>query len=58
MALVRTKSDVVSALRMKSLLWDKGVEVSGLIVRDEGEKVIPNVFLEDMIDLKIVGFIS
>lgn len=58
MALVRTKSDVISALRMKSMLWDKGVEVSGLIVRDEGEKVIPTVFLEDMIDLKIVGFIN
>ena len=58
MAMVQTKSDVVSALRMKSTLWDKGVEVSGLIIREEGEKVIPSAFLEDMIDLKIVGFIS
>jgi hypothetical protein len=58
MAMVRTKSDVVSALRMKSMLWDKGVEVSGLVVRSEDGEGIPSLFLEDMIDLKIVGFIS
>jgi hypothetical protein len=58
MAMVRTKSDVVNALRMKSMLWDKGVEVSGLVLRNEGGEAIPSLFLEDMIDLKIVGFIS
>jgi len=57
MTLLRTKEDVVDALRMKSLLWDKGIELSGMVVRkDEGE-LIPRGFLEDMIQLRIVGFL-
>lgn len=57
MTLTRTKSDVVDALRMKSLLWDKGIELSGMVVRkDEGE-LIPRGFLEDMIQLRVVGFL-
>jgi hypothetical protein len=57
MALMRTKADVVSALKMKSMLWDKGIEVSGLVIRNENNGIIPSVFLEDMIDLKVVGFV-
>lgn len=58
LAMVRTKSDVVSALKMKTMLWDKGVEVSGIVVRKGDNEIIPSDFLEDMIKLKIVGSIS
>ncbi len=58
MALVRTKEDVVSALRMKSLLWDKGVELSGMVVREKDTGIIPPPFLEDMMQLRIVGYLN
>lgn len=57
MTLARTKSDVVNALRMKSLLWDKGVELSGMVIRNKEKGMIPPGFLEDMLDLRIVGFL-
>ena len=57
MTLARTKADVVSALRMKSLLWDKGVELSGMVIRNKEKGIIPPGFLEDMLDLRIVGFL-
>jgi hypothetical protein len=55
MSLARTKADVVDALRMKSLLWDKGIELSGVVVRKNGGELIPRGFLEDMIQLRVVG---
>jgi hypothetical protein len=55
MTLVRTRADVVDALKMKSLLWDKGIELSGVVVRKNESEVIPPGFLEDMIQLKVVG---
>ncbi len=58
MAMVRTKADVVNALRMKSSLWDKGIELSGMVVRDKDKGIIPPGFLEDMMQLKIVGFLT
>ena len=59
MAVVRTKADVVSALRMKSMLWDKGIELSGMVIKDkEDNGAIPEGFLEEMMHLKIVGFLS
>jgi hypothetical protein len=58
-ALVWTKSDVVSALKMKSMLWDKGIELSGMVVRrQEDNRDIPSGFLEDMVQLKIVGILT
>jgi hypothetical protein len=59
MAVVRTKADVVSALRMKSTLWDKGIEVSGLIInKKEDNGNIPSGFVEEMMQLKILGVLS
>jgi hypothetical protein len=58
MALVRTKSDVVSALKMKSMLWDKGIELSGVVVGEKDDEIIPPSFLEDMIQLRIVGYLN
>ena len=55
MTLLRTKADVVDALRMKSLLWDKGIELSGVVVRKNESGIIPPGFLEDMIQLKVLG---
>ena len=55
MTLMRTKADVVDALRMKSLLWDKGIELSGVVVRKKESGVIPPGFLEDMMQLKVLG---
>lgn len=57
MTLLRTKADVVDALRMKSLLWDKGIELSGVVIRKNESGFIPSGFLEDMIQLKVVGFL-
>ncbi len=58
MALIRTKTDIVKALRMKSMLGNKGVEVSGLVIREKGEGAIPLGFLEDMVQLRVMGFLS
>jgi hypothetical protein len=58
MALVRTREDVVSALKMKSMLWDRGIELSGIVVGEEDSGIIPPVFLEDMVQLKIVGYLN
>ncbi len=58
-AMVREKSDVVSALRMKSLLWEKGIELSGMVVKkEENNGAIPLEFLEEMVQLKIIGVLS
>jgi hypothetical protein len=53
--LVRTKSEVVSALQMKTLLGDKGIEISGLVLKEEDSNKIPAEFLEDIMQLKILG---
>lgn len=58
MLLVRTKSDIVKALRLKALLWDKGVKPSGMVIKDNGKGAIPPGFLEDMMELEIVGFLT
>ncbi|MEE8402160.1 MAG: hypothetical protein V3R93_00235 [Candidatus Hydrothermarchaeaceae archaeon] len=58
MLLTQNRSDLVNALRMKSMLENKGVDVSGLVIKDKNGEHIPHVFVEDMMDLKIVGFIS
>lgn len=55
MTLTRTKADVVDALKMKSLLWDRGIELSGVVVRKNESEAIPSGFLEDMIQLRVVG---
>lgn len=57
MTLLGTKADVVDALRMKSLLLDKGIELSGVVIRKNESGFIPSGFLEDMIQLKVVGFL-
>jgi hypothetical protein len=56
--LERNKLDVVNALRIKSLLGSKGIEISGLVVRDKEEGDIPSEFLEEIIKLKIVGVLQ
>ena len=56
-ALVRTKIDVVNTLKMKSMLWSKGVGLSGLVVEDDNDGIPPS-FLEDMIQLRIVGYLN
>lgn len=56
--LERNKLDVVNALKIKSLLWNKGIAISGLVVRDREEGDIPSEFLEEMMKLKIVGVLQ
>lgn len=56
MALVRSKSDVVSALKMKSMLWGKDIELSGIILGKKDSGTIPPSFLEDIVQLRIVGY--
>ncbi len=59
MTMVRAKSDVVSALKMKSLLWEKGIMLSGMVVKkDDNNGAIPQEMLEEMMDLPVVGFLS
>ncbi|MBU2560294.1 hypothetical protein KKA03_05310 [archaeon] len=50
------KSDVVSALKIKNLLWDNGIMVSGILLNDgdEGEVFSPEL-LEDMMQLRVLG---
>jgi hypothetical protein len=57
MVLGPNKSDVVNALRMKSSLWDKGIVLSGMVIRNKNSETIPSGFLEDMMQLKIIGSI-
>jgi hypothetical protein len=57
MAIIQTKEDIVNALKKKSRLWDKGIEVDGMVVREEKEE-IPASFLEDIMQLKIVGILK
>jgi hypothetical protein len=59
MAVIRTRADVLNTLKMKSMLWNKGIEVSGMILRkEEANDGIPQEFLEDMTRLKILGFLD
>jgi hypothetical protein len=59
MAMIRAKADVVSALRMKSMLWEKGIELSGMVVKkDDANGVIPHEILEELMGLRIVGFLN
>jgi hypothetical protein len=58
MSLVRSKSDVVNALKMKSMLWGKDIELSGIVLGKKDDGTIPPSFLEDMIQLRIVGYMS
>lgn len=55
MVLNHEKSDVVNALQMKTLLWDNGIILSGLVLRSEDEGIIYPGFLEDMMQLKVIG---
>lgn len=56
--LERNKLDIVNALKIKSLLGSKGIEISGLVVRDKEGGDIPPEFLEEIIKLKIVGVLQ
>lgn len=58
MLLGQSKSEIVNALRIKTLLWDKGIEVAGLVVRNGNSGHIPPEFIEDMMRLKVVGFLT
>jgi hypothetical protein len=55
MVLDQKKSDVVNALKMKSRLWDNGVILSGMVLRGEDKGLISHRFLEDMMQLKVIG---
>jgi hypothetical protein len=59
MAVIRTRADVLNTLKMKSMLWNKGIEISGIILKkEEANDGIPQEFLEDMTRLKILGFLD
>jgi hypothetical protein len=58
MAIMRTKQDIVDALKKKSLLWNKGVQVNGMVVEEEEEEEIPTSFVEEMMQLKLIGVIK
>lgn len=56
MLLVQTKTDVVNALKLKNFLSEKGIEVTGMVVKDKKSNgSIPLDFLEEMMQLRIVG---
>ena len=55
MVLNQEKSDVVTALKMKTLLWDNGIILSGLVLRGEYEGIAYPGFLEDIMQLKVIG---
>jgi hypothetical protein len=55
MVLNQEKSDIVTALKMKTRLWDSGIILSGLVLRGEDQGIISPAFLEDMMQLKILG---
>ncbi len=55
MVLDPKKSDVVNALHMKTRLWDNGIILSGLVLRGEDGGIVPPGFLEDMMQLKVIG---
>ena len=55
MVLNHKKSDVVNALHMKTVLWDNGILLSGLVLRGEEAGIAYPGFLEDMMQLKVIG---
>ncbi len=55
MVLDPKKSDVVNALKMKTSLRDNGIILSGLVLRGEDDRIVSPGFLEDMIQLKVIG---
>ena len=55
MVLDPKKSDVVNALKMKTRLWDNGIVLSGLVLRGEDDRIVSPGFLEDMMQLKVIG---
>ena len=55
MVLNHEKSDVINALHMKTLLWDNGIILSGLVLRGEDGGIVYPGFLEDMMQLKVIG---
>lgn len=57
-ALMRTKLDVVNTLKMKSMLWSKGVGLSGMVLEENDVGTIPPSLLEDMIQLRIMGHLN
>lgn len=59
-SITRSKSDVVSAMKTKSLLWKKGIELSGIVLKDDDndDNPMPVKFLEDMVQLRVVGVID
>jgi len=56
MAIMRSKADIVRALRMKSVLWKKGIELKSMVIRDD--EGIPARILEDIMRLKIIGVLK
>lgn len=49
------KSDVVGALKLKTQLWDNGIVLSGLVLKSRSNGIVPSVFLEEMMQLKVIG---
>lgn len=58
MLLVKTKSDVLNALKMKSFLAKKDIEVTGMVIQNATKGPIPSEFLEELTQLKVVGFLK
>jgi hypothetical protein len=61
MAIVKAKADIISALRLKSLLWSKGIELSGMVVRskkDDDDSSVPSEILEEIMQLRLMGKIK
>lgn len=58
MLLVQTKTDIVNALKLKTFLSEKGIEVTSMVVKGNGDESIPLNFLEEMMQLKVVGLLS
>jgi hypothetical protein len=55
MLVEKRKPDIISALRMKVSLWEKGVMVSGLAVKNDGDGDIPRQMIEDMVKLRVIA---
>ena len=51
----KNKADLVSALKMKSSLWDKGIVVSGVVLTNGNP---PAEFVEDLMQLRVRGSLN
>jgi hypothetical protein len=54
----RNKSEVVSALKMKAALEKTGIQPSGMFMMNDGKDPIPPEFIEDLVGLKVMGYIA